>query len=348
MKGLELKDIGHLVYREDLPTPEISENEVLVEVKAVGVCGSDFQRVFSFGAHRMPIILGHEFSGVIAKTGNAVKTFKPGDRVTAAPLIPCRRCKWCKEGSFSLCDHYDYIGSRKNGAMAEYVAVPEDALLLLPENVSYEAAAMVEPAANAVHALWIGKMSDKDSLCICGAGSIGLLAVQIAKAAGVKKIFCVDMEDEKLAAAKALGADEVINTKNQELSKVMALLTKGEGVDLVLEATGAPAVQNAAIDVLTKHGRMVLLGFSHQDVCFKAKNFEDILRKELKIYGSWNSFSENFPGEEWRHTLALMNQGKIKTESIISHRLKFSEGTKFFDDAKAKKVKYNKVMFINS
>ena len=348
MRGLELKSIGDLVYREDLPKPKIGSKDVLLEVKAVGVCGSDFQRIFSSGAHKMPIILGHEFSGLIVETGSAVKNFKIGDRVTAAPLIPCGSCRWCKEGSFSLCDHYDYIGSRRNGAMAEYVSVPENNLLKLPQTVDFETAAMIEPAANAVHALWIGKIAAEDTVCICGAGPIGLLAVQVAKAKGAKKVFCIDMEDEKLDAAKALGADEIINTRNQDLAETLKALTAGEGVDLILEATGAPVVQNAAVEALIKHGRLILLGFSNQDILFKAQIFEAILRKELKIYGSWNSFSPNFPGEEWQYILDLMEQGKLKTELLVSHKLDFNEGPIFFKGVQDKRIRHSKVIFVNS
>ncbi|WP_090247131.1 galactitol-1-phosphate 5-dehydrogenase [Eubacterium barkeri] len=348
MKALELNNIGHLDVNEARALPEMSETDVLVKVKAVGVCGSDYERVFNSGAHKMPIVLGHELSGVVEGTGQKVEKIQKGDRVVVVPLIPCHQCEWCHQGEFSICDDYDYIGSRRDGGMAEYVLVPQENILLLPKKVSYISGAMVEPAANAIHALWIGQMKASDSLCVTGAGPIGQMAIQYARVLGIKKIISVDIVPDKLELAKRMGATHIIDTTQEDFIEAIKEITEGRGVDLLLEASGAPSIQAVCPEIVAKLGRIVLLGFSHKDVSFPAHVYEMILRKQIKLMGSWNTYSENFPGEEWRYTLKLMERSELDVLPLISHMLSLEEAPAFFEAVKNKSIDYNKVMIINN
>ncbi|MEM5770803.1 MAG: alcohol dehydrogenase catalytic domain-containing protein, partial [Bacillota bacterium] len=163
---------------EQVPVPEIKDDEVLVKVMAVGICGSDIPRILQYGAYISPITPGHEFAGQIVEAGADVRQFVPGDRITVPPLMPCFKCEYCRQGHFSLCQDYNYFGSRCDGAFAQYVAVPEGNLLKIADNVTYEAAATTDPLANALHAIKRGGFKPGDKTCVLGVGAIGLYAIQ--------------------------------------------------------------------------------------------------------------------------------------------------------------------------
>ncbi|MEG0378809.1 MAG: alcohol dehydrogenase catalytic domain-containing protein, partial [Eubacterium sp.] len=194
MKAVRMYKPGDLRV-EDVPKPEMMADEAMVKVRAVGLCGSDIPRALVYGAHVSPITIGHEFAGEIEAVGADVKNFKPGDRVVVPPLIPCGKCEWCEKGIYSLCEDYDYYGSRRDGALAEYVSVKESNLLKVPEGVSFEDAATLDPCANAYHGLMRGNFEKGDSVCIVGTGPIGLFAAQYAKLSGASKVIAVDVWD---------------------------------------------------------------------------------------------------------------------------------------------------------
>lgn len=171
MKAVRMYAPGDLRV-EEVSIPEIEEDEVLVKVMAVGICGSDIPRANKYGAHVSPIILGHEFGGIIVKKGEKAGNFEVGDHVTATPLIPCYSCHWCREGQYSLCDHYDYYGSRRDGAMAQYIAVKTSNLLKVDRKVPFEDIATVDPCANALHAMFKAGFRPGETVCIFGAGAI--------------------------------------------------------------------------------------------------------------------------------------------------------------------------------
>lgn len=331
---------------EDVPVPAYGDNEVLLKVMACGVCGSDIPRVNKYGAHIAPLTIGHEFSARIEKVGKNVKDFKVGDRVTVPPLMPCYECRWCKKGIYSLCEKYDYFGSRRDGAMAEYVACPEKNLLKLPDNVGYIDAATTDPCANAIHSLTIGKVGEGDVVCVFGAGPIGLFAVQCAKAYGAKQVIAVDMIDEKLEIAKKSGADVIINSKTQDVEKIIKEATDGEMADVVIDFTGAPAAQKQCIDCAAKMGRVVLVGISHKGLDLDDKQVDNIMRGQLAILGSWNSFTSPFPGDDWFIPLKLFEENKISSEHMISHKLSLDEAPEIFKKIDEGGFFYNKIMFL--
>jgi len=344
MKAVRLYKPGDLRV-ETVEIPSLQPGEVLVKVMAVGICGSDIPRVNHYGAHVSPLTIGHEFSGVIEETTDSVNGFKVGDRITVAPLIPCYKCEWCLKGEYSLCDDYNYYGSRKDGAMAEYIAVKYENLLLVPDNVSFEDAATTDPCANAIHGLERGKFEVGDVVCVYGVGPIGLFAVQVAKLMGAKMVIAIDVWDEKIQIAKSIGADVCINSLSDDpVMKVMEY-TKGRGADVVLDTTGAPKAQKDAVLSAAKLGRVVLLGISHQELLLSEKEVDNIMRRQLNVLGSWNSFTSPFPGSDWTKSLELFSDKGMSAKNIISHRLPLDSAPEIFESIRKGGFFFNKIMF---
>lgn len=330
---------------EEVDIPSYETDECLIKVMAVGICGSDIPRVNQYGAHVSPIIVGHEFGGQIVKTGDKVTKFKAGDRVTCPPLIPCFKCKYCEMGEYSLCEDYDYYGSRRDGAFAQYIAVKEGNLLKVDDKVSYEDAATTDPCANALHSMMIGEFKPGDSVCVYGAGPIGLFAVQYAKIKGASKIIAVDVWEEKLEMAKKNGADVVINSMKEDAAAKVMEATGGNGSDIVIDYSGAPICQKAAINSAAKLGKVVFLGISHQGLELSEKEVDKILRRELSIKGSWNSFGKPFPGSDWTGAVDLYENHGMTAKDIISHRLSLDEAPAMFEKIATEKFFFSKIMF---
>ena len=344
MRALKLHAPGDVRF-ETVPIPQIKPDEALVNVKACGVCGSDIPRILKYGAHISELITGHEFSGVVVDTGADVDNVKIGQRVTAAPLIPCMKCPWCDKGHYSLCESYDYLGSRSDGAMAEYVRVPKANLIPLPDEVTFEAGAMVDPAANAVHALSKTDITPDSVVAIVGVGPIGLFAVQLAKHLGAKTVIGVDVSKDKLDLAKDAGCDEVVNSLETEASVAIRKIAP-DGADVILDASGVQVAQHQCVLSAANHATIIFLGISHDSLTLSEKAVDRILRGELRIQGSWNSFSKPFPGREWTYSVELMQQGALWKESFISHRLQLEEGPEFFTRLAKEKFYFNKIMFL--
>ena len=191
MKAAVLHKVGNLRY-EDFPVPYHGKGWALIKVKAVGLCGSDIPRIFETGTYIFPLIPGHEFSGEIVRVKGNGK-LRRGDRVTVFPLIPCKRCRYCRRDFFAQCKQYDYLGSRRHGAMAEYVEVPKQNIFLLPRGVSFAEAALTEPAAVALHALYKMKTLSGKTMALFGCGTVGLILAQLARIKGIKKIFLISI-----------------------------------------------------------------------------------------------------------------------------------------------------------
>lgn len=344
MKAVRLYKPGDLRV-EQVGIPSIEDDEVLIKVSAVGVCGSDIPRVNKYGAYKAPLTIGHEFGGEVVEVGYKVKNFSVEDRVTVAPLIPCFECEWCKMGEYSLCDHYDYYGSRRDGAMAQYLAVNQKNLLKVSKSVSFEDIATIDPCANAIHASIRAGFKENETICVYGAGPIGLYAIQYAAILGAKKIIAVDVLDEKLDIAKKVGADVIINSaKNDPVQSIMDV-TGGLGAEVVGDFTGVPFVQNLCVLSAKKLGRIVFLGISHKSLELSEKAVDSILRRQLSVMGSWNSFSHPFPGKEWTESVRLFEEGKLSSHYIISHRLSLEDAPAVFEKIAQGNFFYNKIMF---
>lgn len=343
MKAVKMYAPADLRF-EDAAIPSIASDEVLVKVMAVGVCGSDIPRANVYGAHVSPIILGHEFSGEIVEVGSIVKNHRAGDRVVVVPLIPCFKCHWCRQGQYSLCEDYDYYGSRRDGAMAEFVAVKESNLLALPDNVTYEDGATTDPFANALHSMRRAGFDRPDTFCAYGAGPIGLFAIQYAKIAGSKEIIAVDVLDEKLDLARKAGADIVINSTKADAVEAILEATQGRGTDVVIDFSGIPSAQLQSIRSASKMGRVVFLGISHKGLDLTEKDVDLIMRKQLDVRGSWNSFTDPFPGPDWTDSLELFEKRGLTASDIISHRLTLEEVPEIFRRIRKEKFFFSKLM----
>ena len=297
MKAAVLYGIGDLRFKE-VPFPQIKEGEALIKVKACGICGSDITRVMEKGTYSFPLIPGHELSGEVAEIRGKVSSlekedkdvsFINGDRVVAVPLLPCHRCPHCQVGEYNLCDNYNYLGSRCNGGFAEYVKVPRENLIKIPPGVSFEEAALTEPASVALHALRRAKMEVGDKVAILGTGPIGVLLAQWARIWGADQIFLIDIVEKKLRVAQEYDFTEVINASKRDTVKSILEKTKQRGVDVSIEAAGTPITFKQSIQIARKGGKVIFLGNMRGEVILSDELISSILRKELTMYGTWNS-----------------------------------------------------------
>ena len=327
MKALLLTEYKKLEY-VDFPDPEYGPDDLLVRVRACGICGSDIHGFDGSSGRRVPpLIMGHEASGEVAAVGSNVKNFKIGDRVTFDSMVSCGKCAFCAAGEINLCDNRQVLGVspgeyRRHGAFADYIMVPARIAFRLPEGVKYEHAAMVEPVSVVVHATNLAPRKLGQTAVVVGTGMIGLLAVQSLKAAGYGRVFAVDLEDRKLELAKQLGADEGFNPKNVDAVKAIQELTGGKGADLAMECVGATAPVQTAIASVRKGGAVTLVGNITPKIDL---NLQSVVTREITLYGSCASAGE------YPECLDLISRGVIKVDPIISALAPLSDGASWFD-----------------
>jgi L-iditol 2-dehydrogenase len=326
MKALTLTDYHHLVY-EDAPDPAIADHEVLVRVRACGICGSDVHGMDgSTGRRRPPIIMGHEAAGVIAEVGKQVKAWKQGERVTFDSTISCGECWYCRHGLINLCDHRTVLGVscdeyRRHGAFAEYIALPERILYRLPDTVSFEQAAMVEPVSVAVHAVNGTSVSLGDTAVVIGVGMVGLLVMQALRIAGCGKIIAVDIEPQKLELALALGADVSLKADECDVVEEVKSHTHGRGADVAAEVIGLSPTINTALASLRKGGFLILVGNLQPSVEIP---LQAVVTRQLTLAGSCASNGE-YPA-----CLDLLGRRAINTDALVSATPPLAEGAAWF------------------
>ncbi len=319
MKACVLHKIGDLRC-EDVAAPKPGPGEVLLRVGACGICGSDIPRVFTKGTYSFPTIPGHEFAGQVVETGAEVDPALKGQRAAVFPLIPCRKCAYCEIGNYALCEDYNYLGSRCDGAFAEFVTAPAWNLVPAAENVSLEEAAMAEPAAVAVHALRQAGVDVGDAVMIFGAGPIGLMLAMWATAWGAGKVLLADIDAKKLAFARDLGFDGLCNPLECDAPE-WAQEQTGGGPDVVIEASGSsPAFEQCMLSAKAL-GKVVLMGNPAGEMTLSQKAYWAILRKELQVLGTWNSSYCAVPKNEWQLALDFMAAGKLNLKPLITHRV---------------------------
>ena len=324
MKALNLHAVDDLRL-DSLPIPECKDDEVLVKIAFCGICGSDIPRVYSKGTYHFPTVIGHEFSGVVEYDPKNELT---GKRVAVFPLIPCFECESCKNERYALCTDYDYYGSRRDGAMAEYLAIKRFNALILPDDVSLEAGAMCEPSAVACHATKkLGDLTGK-SVLISGAGPIGILAAMFCTHKGAERVFFFDIDKSKIREAERLGFYEY---------------TDDVSVDVAVEGTGAGPALVRCLKALKPFGKIVLMGNPSRGVEMSQAEYWYILRKELQLFGTWNS-SYGEKENDWRDAIDAMSKGIINPETLITHRFSLEEYKEAFELMRDRKGFYQKVM----
>ena len=316
---------------EEYPTPEVKPGTVKVRVKAAGICGSDIPRVLNNGAHYYPIVLGHEFSGIVEEIGEGVTKVKVGDTVSGAPLLPCMKCGDCQRGNYSLCKHYGFIGSHDQGSFAEYVVMPEANAIPYDPSIPFEVAAMFEPATVSLHGMYCNDYAGGGDVAIIGGGTIGLFAAQWAHIFGAKRVVVFDLVQERLDLALRLGADEVINTGDPDFMAKAKALTGGKGYDYVFETAGNPITIQMGFELAANKAHYCCIGTPHRDMTFTPKMWEYMNRKEFKLTGSWMSYSAPFPGKEWELVAHYFATGQLKfDDELIFQRYPLDEADKAF------------------
>lgn len=346
MKAYVLNGINQLNY-EEVEEPMLSEGQVLVEVKASGICGSDIPRIFENGTYHFPTIPGHEFSGVVRKVYSKKQECWLGKRVGVFPLIPCKKCVPCRNKKYEMCLQYDYLGSRSNGGFAEYVVVPEWNLIELPDGVSYEAAAMLEPAAVGIHALKQIDLSVAKSAVVFGCGTIGMLIAQWLRIFGIKKIILVGTREEQRIMAEGLQFYNFINTKTENAVERVLEMTDNEGADICIECAGYSEVLSQCLNATKRGGDVIAVGNPHGDVYIDRDTYWKLLRKQLRVSGTWNSsYIPEADKDDWRVTIDNMVCGQLKPELQITHKLQFRELDKGLDIMYNKREYYNKIMLV--
>jgi L-iditol 2-dehydrogenase len=331
---------------EDVPVPDdIHKKEVLIKVKTAGICGSDLDRVMKTGTYSFPTIPGHEFCGVVEKTGTEVKGVKKGDRVVVAPIMPCFSCRSCQQGHYGQCLNYNYLGSRTDGGFAQYVKAPEMNLIRMPSEVSFKEGAAIEPAAVTLHGMIKVGVEAGDTIAALGCGTLGLIALQLAKILGASRTIAVDITKEKLELAQKLEVDELIFASEKDPVAEIEKITEGLGTDVAVETAGVSTTQEQCLRIAGKHSRILFLGTAHRDVVIPTESFERILRNELTITGAWNSYSAPFPGREWYGAIDYVKRGVLKIEPLITHTFDLQDVPAVFRDLAECRYVYNKVMF---
>ncbi len=324
------------VRYQEIEEPVTTAGMVKIRVKACGICGSDIPRVLHHGVHFYPIVLGHEFSGEVVEIGEGVTKVKVGDRATAAPLLPCMKCEDCIKGNYSLCKHYSFMGSRQQGADADYIVVPEVNTVVFDSSIPYEQGAMFEPSTVALHGLMLNDYQGGGTVAIVGGGTIGMFALQWAKIYGGKKVVVFGRTKERLDVALRMGADAVINTKDEDFMEKAMALTDQKGFDYVFETAGQTETMKLSFRLAANKAHVCFIGTPHEELTFTPALWECMNRKEFKLTGSWMSYSSPFPGKEWDLTAHYFATGQLKIDpSFIYAKVPMSramEAFQWFDE----------------
>jgi threonine 3-dehydrogenase len=307
---------------QQIPVPAIGPNDVLIRVKTVGLCGTDLHIYgWDHWAERRvkpPCTIGHEFMGHVAAVGSAVKAVEAGDRVSAEGHLACGICTLCRTGQAHICEHVQIIGVDTDGAFADYIRMPESNVWKLDPSIPDSWAAVFDPLGNAVHTVMAAGVSTK-SVAITGVGSIGLMAIPVARAAGAAKVFAIDVNPQKLELAKRVGADATFSATQPDLVDDIIARTGGDGVDVLLEMSGSGQAINNGLAMVRNGGVAALLGIPSDEV--EINLAERIIFKGLTVLGI--NGREMF--RTWYQTQALVTSGRVDLTPIITHELRFED-----------------------
>ena len=326
MKACVLRAVNDLRY-EDAPDPVRKPGEVLVKIRASGICGSDLSRVFEKGTYHFPTIPGHEFSGEISEADDPALI---GRKCAVFPLLPCGKCVNCETGRYAQCENYNYFGSRCDGGFAGLISVPLWNIALAPDNLTFEEIAMSEPCAVALHSLERADFHAGYSVCVYGAGPIGVMIGKWARLKGASNVALIDIDGGKIGFAKGLG----FSTK----------IGPNERFDIVVEGTGASACYEGAMAAAKPFGTVVLMGNPAKEMVISQKGYWEILRKELTVKGTWNS-GYSSARNDWK--TALMFMERLDISCLVSHKFKLGECRQAFELMKENREFYCKVMFVS-
>jgi threonine 3-dehydrogenase len=313
---------------QEIPVPEIGPSEVLIRVEKAGVCGTD-AHIYAWdkwAQNRLhpPLTIGHEFMGTVAAIGSAVRMVKVGDRVSAEGHIADGTCFLCRTGQAHICEKVEIIGVDRDGSFADYIAMPESNVWPLDPSIPDEFAAVFDPLGNAVHTVMAAGVSVK-SVVITGVGSIGLMAIPVARAAGASAVYAIDVNPAKLQLAKALGADETFSATDPDLVAEILKRTNGDGVDVLLEMSGSGQAIDNGLRMVRNGGTAALLGIPSDIINLNLA--ERIIFKGLTVLG----INGRRMFETWYQTQALVRSGRVDLRPIITHVLPFEQFDRAFE-----------------
>ncbi|WP_260703362.1 galactitol-1-phosphate 5-dehydrogenase [Edaphobacter flagellatus] len=340
MKALLLSSYNHLELTE-IPAPVAQPGELLVEVAACGICGSDVHGYDGSSGRRIPpIVMGHEAAGIVAAVGEGVTGYKPGDRITFDSTVYCGTCEFCKRGEVNLCNARQVIGVscgeyRRHGAFAEYLAIPAHIAYRLPDNFNFADAAMLEAVSVALHGVAVSEIKGGETALVIGAGMIGLLLLQAARAAGCSRIFIADIDETRLKLAASLGADQTLLASGETLTQKILELTSGTGVDVVLEAVGRDETIATAIDSVRKGGTVALVGNITPTVSLP---LQKVVSRQIRLQGSCASAGE------YPQAIELIANGKIKVAPLITAIAPLADGPSWFNRLHAREPNLMKIV----
>jgi 2-desacetyl-2-hydroxyethyl bacteriochlorophyllide A dehydrogenase len=323
MRALVFHGIRELRY-EEVATPKWAATEVLVRVKAVGICGSDVHGYLGTTGRRIPpMIMGHEFAGVVEAIGADATGVGIGDRVAVFPYVTCGLCSSCREGRVNACPDKRMFGTfSTNGGMAQFVSVPATVLFPLPEDASFVHGALGEPLSVAARTVGKAAVAPGASVTIIGAGPIGLMCLILAKARGAKRIGVIDISEERLALARELGAAWVSNPQTKNSTDVLSIHLDERGADTVIEAVGIEATVSLAIQLVARGGKLVIVGMLEKRM---PVDMHEIVSKEIRIEGSFLYGRQEFQG-----VLGQIESLRPQLDKIVSHTAPLSQGAEFF------------------
>jgi L-iditol 2-dehydrogenase len=327
MQAMLLKEYMRLEMVE-MPSPGIGPDDVLVRVRACGICGSDVHGLDGRTGRRIPpLVMGHEAAGEVVECGSNVTDLRPGDRVTFDSTVYCGRCFHCVRGEVNLCDNREVLGVspgpyRRHGAFAEYVSVPRRIMYRLPDNLSYEQAALIEAVSVAVHAVNLTPVVLGDAAVVVGAGMIGLATIQAVKHAGAARVIAIDPDAGRLELARQLGATDTVNPKQTDAVEAVRGLTEGRGAAVALECVGATEPIQTAIAAVRKGGTVTLVGNVAPEITLP---LQSVVTRQIRLQGSCASNGE-YPA-----SIELMSMGAIRVEPLITAVAPLEEGPSWFD-----------------
>jgi threonine 3-dehydrogenase len=338
MKAIMKHHAGPGAELREVPIPRIEPHEVLIQVKATSICGTDVH-IYTWDAWaesriKTPMVFGHEFSGVVVEVGSQVTGVKIGDHVSAETHIVCHQCLQCKTGQYHICQHTKILGVDFQGCFAEFVKMPAENIWKNPVDMPFEKASIQEPMGNAVHTVLAGPVSGK-TVAVVGCGPIGIMAVAVAKASGATEVIALDLNEYRLDLARKVGATVTINPLNEDPVKRVMQVTGGTGVEVVCEMSGHPVAIRQAFEMLTNGGRMSILSLPTKPVELDITN--QIVFKGITVQG----ITGRKMYETWRQTSGLLHSGQVDVSPIITHTLpleNFQEGFELMVSGKCGKV----------
>jgi len=342
VKAIVYEGAGRLLVK-DMPKPQVGSSYVLIKVSAAGICGSDLEMARGNRPSVVPPrIPGHEVSGQVVEIGEKTARFRIGDRVVVEPILSCGACRNCMAGRYNICKDLRFVGVHADGAFAEFLAMPESRVHMIPDRFSFEEAAVLEPTAVGVHIVKRARISPADTVVILGAGPIGLQIAQVAKSTGAGHIIMTDVLDHRLDLAKRLAADFTINPTREDPLEHVNQITDGEGADVIIEAVGKSETILQTMDLVRVGGRILVGGLSVERFVTEPPTFwmRQLLR-EVTVESS-----RSYAAGDWIAAIALASGGNINCEALVTHRFPLDEALGAYEIADKKLENSMKVLFM--